>query len=371
VWIPIDRRIDEAAPDTYDAVLVPAAALDTAAFHLEDEAREFARCAAQAGKPIVCMPAPTDSGTPPVGPGKRSASSLAGVLKESLHRWLDINAPRLGAALAYYTAFSAAPLLVMAVGIAGLAFRRTEVQQQLLWQVQSLVGVQGAEAIRGLLAASQKPSSGIAAAIVGLLLVLFGASGVFVELRDSLNYVWGIKTPGSGVRGMLLSRFFSFAMVLAIGFLLMVSLVISAAVAAAGKFLGGYLPISEAALHVTTLLATFLVSTALFALIYKVVPDSPIDWGDVWIGAAVTSLLFGAGKFLIGFYLGKAAVGSAYGAAGSLVAFLAWVYYSAQVFFLGAEFTHIFAHRRGSLAPREKGRRRFEIFRNGRKAPSI
>jgi membrane protein len=259
----------------------------------------------------------------------------------------------------------------MAVGIAGLAFRRTEVQQQLLWQVQSLVGVQGAEAIRVLLAASQTPSSGIAAAIVGLLLVLFGASGVFVELRDSLNYVWGIKTPGSGVRGMLLSRFFSFAMVLAIGFLLMVSLVISAAVAAAGKFLGGYLPISEAALHVTTLLATFLVSTALFALIYKVVPDSPIDWGDVWIGAAVTSLLFGAGKFLIGFYLGKAAVGSAYGAAGSLVAFLAWVYYSAQVFFLGAEFTHIFAHRRGSRAPHEKGRRRFEIFRNGRKAPSI
>jgi len=367
VRIPVDRSTQEVSPDCYDAVVLPAATVDASEFHLENEAREFARSVAQSGKPIVCMPPTPRAGAP--GSAARQRSTLFAILKETLSRWIDINAPRLGAALAYYTAFSAAPLVVVAVGIAGLAFSRTDVQQQILWQVENLVGAQGAESIRALLMASQKPSEGFVAAVVGLVLVLFGASGVFAELRDSLNYLWGVKTPGTGVRGMLLSRFFSFAMVLAIGFLLMVSLLLSAAVSAAGKFVGTYMPIPEATLHVITSVAFLMVTTALFALIYKVVPDLPIAWGDVWIGAAVTSVLFAVGKFLIGFYLGKAAVGSAYGAAGSLVVFLAWVYYSAQVFFLGAEFTHVFAHRRGSRARRATTNSRFP-FRKTRNVPA-
>ena len=181
--------------------------------------------------------------------------------------------------------------------------------------------------------------------------MLFGASGVFGELRDSLDAVWGVKsTSGSGLMGMVKYRFVSFAMVLGIGFLLLVSLVLSAGIAAAGKFFQGYLPMPEPLLHLTSSLVTFIAVTILFALLYKFVPDIHIEWRDVIIGAAVTSLLFSIGKFLIGLYLGKASVGSAYGAAGSLVVFIVWVYYSAQIFFMGAEFTHVFAERHGSLA---------------------
>jgi membrane protein len=175
-------------------------------------------------------------------------------------------------------------------------------------------------------------------------------------LRDSLNAVWGAKsTSGAGLIGMIKYRFFSFAMVLGIGFLLLVSLVLSAVIAAAGKFFQGYLPVPEAVLHLGSTLATFIAVTLLFALLYKVVPDVHIEWRDVAIGAAVTSFLFSIGKFLIGLYLGKASVGSAYGAAGSLVVFIVWVYYSAQIFFLGAEFTHVFAERHGSRAHQRAG----------------
>ena len=175
---------------------------------------------------------------------------------------------------------------------------------------------------------------------------------MFGELRDSLNLVWGVKGPRAArnLKGMIKFRFASFAMVLGIGFLLLVSLVLSAAIAAAGKLFGGYLPAPELVLHLGNIVFTFLAVTILFALLYKVVPDIHIEWRDVWIGAAVTSILFSVGKFLIGLYIGKASVGSAYGAAGSLVVFMVWVYYSAQIFFLGAEFTHVFAERHGSRA---------------------
>ena len=201
-----------------------------------------------------------------------------------------------------------------------------------------------------MLDSAQKPAAGIVATAAGLITLLFGASGVFVELRDSLNDLWCVKTPKTGFRGMIISRFFSFAMVLAIGFLLLVSLVLSAGLAVIGKFVGSYMPLHEMLLHLGSIAVSFAVFTALFALIYKVIPDAHVEWRDVWIGAAVTSFLFSVGKFLIGFYLGKAAVGSAYGAAGSLVVFLVWVYYSGQIFFLGAEFTHIFSERHGSRA---------------------
>ena len=278
----------------------------------------------------------------------RDTRSVGSLIKEVLARFTDINAPRLGAALAYYTVFSMAPLLVVVVGIAGMVFGKAAAQGQIVWQIQNLVGPDGAKAIQALLADTQKPASGIIATAASLVVLFFGASGVFIELRESLNLLWGVKTPGISFRGMISSRFFSFALVLAVGFLLVVSLILSAVLAALGKFVCGYLPISESVLHLLTTVVSFLVFTLLFALMYKVVPDLPVAWGDVWRGAAVTSLLFSLGKLAIGFYLGKAAIGSAYGAAGSLVVFLVWVYYSAQIFFLGAEFTHLYAIRRGS-----------------------
>jgi membrane protein len=280
-----------------------------------------------------------------------TATSVWELIKKTASSWSDINAPRLGAALAFYTMLSMAPLLVVCIGIAGAIFGQQAAQDRIAWQIQNVVGYEGGQAIQALLKHADKPSSGIIAAVIGFFMLLFGASGVFGELRDSLNLVWGAKGPNSsGLMGMVKYRFASFAMVLGIGFLLLVSLVLSAAIAAAGKLFAGYLPASEFMLHTGTIVVTFIAVTVLFGLLYKVVPDVRIEWRDVWIGAAVTSILFSVGKFLIGLYLGKASVGSAYGAAGSLVIFMVWVYYSAQIFFLGAQFTHVFAERHGSRA---------------------
>jgi len=280
-----------------------------------------------------------------------TATSVWDLIKRTASSWSDINAPRLGAALAFYTMLSMAPLLVVCIGIAGAIFGPEAAQDRIAWQIQNVVGYEGGQAIQALLKHADKPSEGIIAAVVGFFMLLFGASGVFWELRDSLNLVWGVKGPNSsGLMGMVKYRFASFAMVLGIGFLLLVSLVLSAAIAAAGKLFASYLPASEFMLHMGTIVVTFVAVTVLFALLYKVVPDVRIEWRDVWIGAAVTSILFSVGKFLIGLYLGKASVGSAYGAAGSLVIFMVWVYYSAQIFFMGAQFTHVFAERHGSRA---------------------
>ena len=271
--------------------------------------------------------------------------------------WNRINAPRLGAALAFYTMLSMAPLLVICVSIAGLVFGAEAAESRVAGQIQELVGPTGAQAIRSLLTHPSK-ASGLAAGIVGLATLWFGASGVLVELQDSLNLVWGVKSRFAGLRGLVQSRFLSFAMILGIGFLLLVSLLMSAAIAATGKFFGQFLPAPEALLHLASLALSFVVITVLFALLYKVVPDTRIEWQDVWVGAAVTSALFSMGKFLIGYYIGKSGVGSAYGAAASLVVFLVWIYYSAQVFFLGAEFTRVYADRRGSrVAPLQSGPR--------------
>jgi membrane protein len=280
-----------------------------------------------------------------------TSQSIKSLAAETVSSWSAINAPRLGAALAFYTTLSMAPLLVFSIGIAGLVFGRQAAQGRIIAQIASLVGPQGGAVIQSLLLDSSKTSSGIIWAVVGIFMLLFGASGVFGELRDSLNLVWGVRvTGGGGLRGMVRYRFASFAMVVGIGFLLIVSLLVSTAIAAAGKFFEQFLPAPEALLHAGSTVISFLAVTVLFALLYKVVPDVHIEWQDVWIGAAVTSLLFSVGKFLIGLYLGKASVGSAYGAAGSLVVFLVWLYYSAQIFFLGAQFTHIFAERHGSRA---------------------
>jgi membrane protein len=272
-------------------------------------------------------------------------------------RWSEINAPRLGAALSYYTMLSIAPLLVVCIAIAGMVFGEQAARGQIVGQIHGLVGPQGGQAIQTMLENAHKPGAGLLAGLFGILTLLFGASGVFIELRDALNLIWGVRAKNNaGFKAMVRDRFTSFAIVVGVGFLLMVSLLASAAIAAVEHFFSGFLPVPAPLLEATNALVTFVGVTMAFALLYKVMPDVRIEWRDVWIGAGVTAALFSMGKFLIGFYLGKAAPGSAYGAAGSLVVFLVWVYYSAQIFYLGAEFTHAFAERHGSRAQTRKVR---------------
>jgi membrane protein len=281
------------------------------------------------------------------------ATQVWKIFGDSFSSWNAIDAPRLGAALAYYTILSLAPLLVVVVGIAGLVFGRAAVEGQIVWEFQDTIGTSGAQVVQTMLQNAHKPAAGILAVVIGMVVLLFSASGVFLELRDSLNDVWGVRSQMSGgLSSMLRYRFHAFAMVVGIGFLLLVSLVVSAFLAAAGKFLNGLFPVPVVVLQAVNAIVSLIVITNLFALVYKVVPDVRITWRDVWIGAAVTAFLFELGKVLIGLYLGRAGVGSAYGAAGSLVVVLVWVYYSAQIFLLGAEFTHRFTETHGSHAPR-------------------
>lgn len=271
------------------------------------------------------------------------------LLKEAFEKWSTDKAPRLGAALSYYTVFSLVPLLVLTISIAGLVFGTEAAQQAIMTQIESLVGPQSAAAIKQMLEIAQKPSSGMFASIIAVATLLLGASGVFAQLQDALNTIWGVEPKtGRGLWGTIKDRFFSFMAVLGTGFLLLVSLVLSAALAAIGKLFQGWLPRHEALLHLANSAMSFGVITLLFAMMFKLLPDAKITWRDVWIGAGLTSLLFTIGKFLIGMYLGKAEVGSAYGAAGSLVILLVWVYYSGQILLYGAEFTAVYANRYGS-----------------------
>ena len=269
------------------------------------------------------------------------------LVKEAGSGWVDDKVPRMSAALAYYTVLSVAPLLVIALAIAGLVFERQAVQGAVVEQLGGLVGPEGAKAIQSMIANASNPGSGITALVIGAVVLLFGASGVFAELQDALNTIWGVQPkPGRAVATILRERFLSFGMVLGTCFLLLVSLVVSAALAAltglVGLGRGGVIG------QVLTFCISFAVITLLFAMIFKVLPDVKIGWGDVWVGAAATAFLFTVGKLLIGLYLGHASVGSAYGAAGSLVVFVVWVYYSAQIVYFGAEFTKAYANHFGS-----------------------
>jgi membrane protein len=275
---------------------------------------------------------------------------LRALLTETVNEWFKHKAPRLGASLAFYTLLSLAPLFVVVVAVAGMVYGEEAARGQIVAQLSDLVGRTGATAIEDVLKQARQPAVGILATVGGLVMLVFGATGVVAELRDALNTIYEIPSPEvSGIKGILLfvrERVFSFAIVLGVGFLLLVSLVINAALAAMGTWFTGWLP--AFGLNVGTTVVSWLIITALFAGIYKTLPDVTIEWRDVLLGAVVTSLLFNVGKLAIGVYLGSSTVTSAYGAAGSLAVLLIWVYYSAQIFFLGAEFTQVFANRYGS-----------------------
>ncbi|HEY4575677.1 MAG TPA: YihY/virulence factor BrkB family protein [Thermoanaerobaculia bacterium] len=271
------------------------------------------------------------------------------LIKESFQEWQKDGALDLGAALAYYTIFSLAPLLLVALAVAGLLWDRGQIQGQLIAQMQDLMGPQGAQAIQTMLANAGQHRSGVLASVLAVVTILFGATGVFVQLQNALNKVWNVEArPGLGVWSFVKTRLISFGMVLGIGFLLLVSLVVSTAVSALGKWAAGMLPGSETLMQVVTFVVSFAFITLLFALMFKFLPDVEIAWRDVWIGAVMTALLFTLGKFLIGLYLGKSSVASTYGAAGSLVIVLLWIYYSSQILFLGAELTQVYATHYGS-----------------------
>jgi membrane protein len=270
------------------------------------------------------------------------------MIKTTFTQWTEEKPFQLAAALAYYTIFSLAPLLLIAIAIAGLAFGRETTEQQIISTSQGLVGQQGAEAIQTMLRSAGSTGSGIFASIAGAVTLLIGAGGVIGQLHDSLNTIWGVETKsGGGLWGMLRDRFVSFAGVLGLGFLLLVSLILSAALTALIQFFGGLLPGGTVLWQGVEFVTSFGITTLLFALIFKLLPDAHIAWRDVWVGAAMTAVLFTLGKFLIGLYLGQSGMTSSYGAAGSLVLVLVWVYYSALILFFGAEFTQVYANSYG------------------------
>jgi membrane protein len=267
--------------------------------------------------------------------------------------WWKDNCLRLAASLAYYTALSLAPLILLIVGVVGLVLDRQQVATQLTTQLEGLMGPAGRELVTSILAATS-PQGSTVATIVGLITLFIGATAVFGELQSTMNLIWEVQpapTGGvwAGIWAWLRSRIFSLAIVFALAFLLLVSLVISAALASAAALLQG--PEQAVLSRVLEIAVSLLVLTLVFALLYKYVPDAEISWRDVWPGGLITAVLFTIGKTAIGFYLGRASVGSAYGAAGSMVVLLVWVYYSALIMFFGAEFTHAWATRHGGVTP--------------------
>jgi membrane protein len=273
------------------------------------------------------------------------------LFRQTFQEFGEDKAQRLGAALAYYTIFSIAPLLLIAIAIAGVVFGREAAQHQLSAQLSGVLGKSAAEALDGMVAAAAKPKSGTVATLVGIVTLLFGAAGVFGQLKDALNTIWNVEPKkAAGIIGFVRERFLSLAMVLGVGFLLLVTLVFDTAITAMGTYLGTRFPGGTALLQGLQLVISLGLVTLLFAAIFRFLPDTKIEWRDVWLGAAFTAVLFVLGKFGLALYIAKGAVGSAYGAAGSLVIILVWVYWSAQILFFGAEFTQVYARAHGSKA---------------------
>ncbi len=280
----------------------------------------------------------------------RTPSQLIGLLRAAGSAWLDDYAPSMGAALAYYTLFSIAPLLLIVISIAGLVFGPDAARGEIFAELRELMGETGAATVQSLLQNVNRPAQGVFGTLVGAAVLLVGAMSVFGELQNSLDRIWRApQRADPGLWALVRSRLLSFGMVLGVGFLLIVSLVASAGVAAVAKFTGHLMGPWALLVEVLNFGVTFAFVTATFAMIYKIIPHVRIGWADVWLGAGVTALLFAIGKSLIGLYLGRSSFASGFGAAGSLILLLVWMYYSAQIFLLGAEFTRVYARTFGSL----------------------
>lgn len=285
-----------------------------------------------------------------------SAGSILDILKTTFKKWNEDKASRLAAALSYYAIFSIGPVILVIIAIAGLVFGEQAARGELVGQIEGAVGPQAAQTIQGILEALNQRESGIIATVIGVATLILGAVGLFEQLQGSLNTIWEVQpTQGRGVMGMVKDRLIAFSMVLLIGLLLVASLVVTAALALVTSQFAGLVPPGLGFVwQLLNFLVSFALTVVLFALIYKVLPDVKIAWRNIWLGAAFTALLFAIGRLALGIYLGSATVGSAYGAAGSLVVLLVWIYYSAQIFFFGAEFTQVYANRCGArVAPKE------------------
>jgi membrane protein len=269
------------------------------------------------------------------------------LISETIKEWLDDGASRLAAALAYYTIFSLAPLLIFVIAIAGFVFGAGVAREEILGELSSLLGPLGAVYIGTLLDSASKPTSGLIGAGVGFIVLLFGATSAFAQLQEALNIIWNVTPKKSGISYFIRKRLLSFSLLLVIGFLLLVSLVLSAALAAAGKFISDILPAYLILANALNFMLSFSITALLFAAIYKILPDAIVRWRDVFWGAVVASGLFSVGRFLIGLYLGQSAIGSVYGAAGAIVIILMWIYISTQILFFGAEFTQVWSRRYG------------------------
>ena len=275
---------------------------------------------------------------------------------QSVKSWSNDYAPSMGAAISYYTVFSLAPLLVIVIAIAGAAFGREAVQGLISDQLSGLMGPRGAEMVEGLVASASDTDRGLVAGLISFFVLLVGATTVFAELQSALDRIWKVpeaKKP-SGIFGLLRARLLSFGLILGVAFLMMVSLVVSALLAAFGAWAGGLLPGWETLLQLLNLVVSLGIFTVLFAMIFKLMPSTDVGWRDVWVGALVTSILFSVGKLLIGLYIGKSGMTESFEAAGALVILLAWVYYAAQIVLLGAEFTKAYADAHGSLSGSRK-----------------
>ncbi|WP_307866878.1 YihY/virulence factor BrkB family protein [Variovorax sp. E3] len=272
--------------------------------------------------------------------------------RDAVTAWIDDFAPSMGAAIAYYTMFSLAPLLVIVIAVAGALFSAEAVQGQIAAQLSGLIGREGALAVQGLIKSASAPSRGLIAGGISIAVLIVGATTVFAELQSALDRIWHVpeRVKPKGLWGILRARVLSFGLILGLAFLLMVSLIVSAALAAFGSWTTGLFPGWELLLQSINVLVSLGILTVLFGMIFKFMPSAPIAWHDVWIGAVVTAVLFEVGKVLIGLYLGKSGVNESFAAAGSLVVLLAWVYYAAQIFLLGAEFTKVYADAHGSVA---------------------
>jgi membrane protein len=289
--------------------------------------------------------------TPAPAPGKRRPplSPVWGLLSETYQAWRRDNAPTLGAALAFYTTFSMAPLLIIVIAIFGVILGKATVQVEILRRAQELIGAQGAGAVKMMIEAAYRPGSGLPATLIGILVMLIGSTSALVMLKHALNLMWGARpNPKAPIWNIIKERLMSFVMILVIGLLLVLSLLLSLILSFLTGFVQNLVSVPVFFIQMADLVFSFLLITLLFALVYKVLPDVEIAWADVWVGSAITAILFTLGKFLFGMYLGRSTISSAYGAASSLAIILMWVYYSAQVFLIGAELTQVYANRFGS-----------------------